>query len=53
MVRETATAPKYFLSSDLGDVKVSFYDNFAIAQGDETWVKKADSFTGRFVWTDT
>jgi hypothetical protein len=53
MVRETATAPQYFLSNHLNDVKIRFYDNFAIAQGSETWVKRADSSTGRFVWTDT
>ena len=53
MVRETATAPKYFLSNHLNDVKIRFYDNFAIAQGDETWVKRLDSSTARFVWTDT
>jgi hypothetical protein len=53
MVRETATAPQYFLSNHLNDVKIRFYDNFAIAQGDETWVKRSDSSTARFVWTDT
>ena len=31
MVKETATAPKYFLSNHLNDVKIRFYDNFAIA----------------------
>ena len=53
MVHETATAPQYFLSNHLNDVKIRFYDNFAIAQGDETWVKRADSSTARFVWTNT
>jgi len=40
MVRETATAPKYFLSNLQGDVKVRFYDNFAIIKGDETGLKE-------------
>jgi ketosteroid isomerase-like protein len=53
MVQETAKAAQYFLSNHLNDVKIRFYDNFAIAQGDETWVKRADSSTARFVWTDT
>jgi ketosteroid isomerase-like protein len=53
MVKDTYDAPKYFLSNHLNDVKVRFYGNTAVAQGDETWVKRKDSTTGRFVWTDT
>ena len=53
MVKGTYDAPKYFLSNHLNDVKVRFYGNTAVAQGDETWVKRKDSATGRFVWTDT
>src|SRR6185503_19849081 len=53
MVTETASAPKYFLSNHLNDIKIRFYGNFAIAQGDETWVKRADSSSVKFVWTDT
>lgn len=53
MVRETANAPKYFTSNHLNNVKIRFYSNFAIAQGDETWTKRSDSSRGRFVWTDT
>ena len=53
MVKETATAPQYFLSNHLNDVKIRFYNNFAIAQGDETFVRKSDSSSARFVWTDT
>ena len=53
MVKETATAPKYFLSNHLNDVRVTFYGTTAVAQGDETWVKRNDSSIGRFVWTDT
>ena len=53
MVKETATAPQYFISNHLNKVKIRFYDHFAIAQGDETWVKRSDSSSARFVWTDT
>jgi len=53
MVKETATAPNYFLSNQLNRVKIRFYEGFAITQGDETWVKRSDSSTARFVWTDT
>jgi len=53
MVKGTYDAPKYFLSNHLNDVKVRFYGNTAVAQGDETWVKRKDSSTARFVWTDT
>ena len=53
MVKETATAPQYFLSNHLNNVRIRFYEKFAIAQGDETWVRRSDSSTGRFVWTDT
>lgn len=53
MVKGTYDAPKYFISNHLNDVKVRFYGNTAVAQGDETWVKRKDSSTARFVWTDT
>ena len=53
MVKGTFDAPKYFLSNHLNEVKIRFYGNTAVAQGNETWVKRKDSFTGRFVWTDT
>ena len=53
MVRDTHDAPKYFISNHLNDVKVRFYGSTAVAQGDETWVKRKDSSTARFVWTDT
>ena len=53
MVKDTYNAPKYFISNHLNDVKVRFYGNTAVAQGDETWVKRKDSSTARFVWTDT
>ncbi|MDB5159673.1 MAG: putative secreted protein [Mucilaginibacter sp.] len=53
MVKGTASAPRYFLSNHLNDVKIRFDGNFSIAQGAETWVKRAASSSARFVWTDT
>ncbi len=54
MVEDTYHAPQYFVSNHLNEVKVRFYDNTAVAQGNETWVRRSgDPLTGRFVWTDT
>jgi ketosteroid isomerase-like protein len=38
MVSDTKTAPKYFESNHLNKVKVRFYGDAAVAQGDESWV---------------
>ncbi len=37
MVSDTRKAPKYFVSNHLNAVKVRFYGDTAIAQGDESW----------------
>ena len=50
ITRETGPAT-YTVSNTLNDVEIKFYDDVAIAFGDETWVKK-DGSTGRYVWTD-
>nr|UXE44511.1 hypothetical protein Hi04_10k_c2476_00025 [uncultured bacterium] len=52
MVSETADAPKYFDSNRLNEVKIRFYGDTAVAQGNESWVRKSGE-RGRFVWTDT
>ena len=52
MIAETREAPKYFASNHLNDVKVRFYGDTAVAQGDETWERRSGE-RGRFVWTDT
>ena len=52
MISETHNAPKYFVSNHLNDVKVRFYGDTAIAQGDESWQRHTGE-RGRFVWTDT
>jgi aminopeptidase C len=52
MISETHNAPKYFVSNHLNDVKVRFYADAAIAQGNESW-RRHNGERGRFVWTDT
>ena len=54
MVSETREAPKYFVSNHANEIKVRFYGDTAVAQGDETWERRSgDLLRGRFVWTDT
>ena len=54
MVADTREAPKRFVSNHLNDVKVRFYGETAVAQGNESWVRRSGSpLRGRFVWTDT
>jgi len=54
MISDTREAPKYFLSNRANDVKVRFYGDTAVAQGDETWERRSgEPLRGRFVWTDT
>ena len=52
MIADTRNAPKYFVSNRLNEVKVRFYGDTAIAQGDESWEQRSGE-RGRFVWTDT
>ena len=52
MIADTREAPKYFVSNHLNNVKVRFYGDTAVAQGDETWEQR-NGERGRFVWTDT
>jgi hypothetical protein len=54
MVADTRKVPKNFLSNHANDIKVRFYGETAVAQGDETWERRSgDPLRGRFVWTDT
>ena len=54
MVSDTREAPKYFVSNHANEIKVRFYGDTAVAQGDETWERHSgDPLHGRFVWTDT
>src|SRR6266513_5251057 len=52
MIADTRVSPKFFLSNHLNQVKVRFYGDTAIAQGDETWERRSGE-RGRFVWIDT
>jgi hypothetical protein len=53
-VHSTPDGPKYFKSNHLNHIKIRFYGNMAVAQGDEIWVRySGQPLTGRFVWTDT
>jgi ketosteroid isomerase-like protein len=52
MIAKTRNAPQYFVSSRLNEVKVRFYGETAVAQGDESWERRSGE-RGRFVWTDT
>lgn len=54
MVSDTREAPKYFVSNHANEIKVRFYGDTAVAQGDETWERRTgEPLRGRFVWTDT
>lgn len=50
-VDDTKAHPLGFTSNELNDVKVRFYGDVAVAQGDETF-SRADGGRARFVWTD-
>jgi ketosteroid isomerase-like protein len=52
MIAETSDGAKYFASNHLNDVKIRFYGDTALAQGNESWERKSGE-RGRFVWTDT
>ena len=52
MIADTRNAQQYFVSNRLNEVKVRFYGDTAIAQGDESWQRRTGE-RGRFVWTDT
>jgi ketosteroid isomerase-like protein len=54
MVADTREAPKEFISNHLNDVKVRFFGDTAVAQGNESWVRRSGTpLRARFVWTDT
>ncbi len=53
MVANTKEAPKYFKSNSLDGVKIRFFgENFAVAQGTESW-EQFNGKKGQWVWTDT
>lgn len=50
ITRDTGPA-KNIVSNQLGDVKIRFFGDTAIAHGSETWERR-DGSKGRYVWTD-
>jgi hypothetical protein len=52
MIADTRDSRQNFVSNHLNEVKVRFYGETAIAQGDESWERRTGE-RGRFVWTDT
>ena len=51
---DTRESAKEFVSNHLNHIKVRFYGITAVAQGDESWEKRAGEHRhGRYVWTDT
>ena len=53
MISTIKNGPKWCSSNRLNDVKVRFYGNTAVAQGDESYIRRKDNARGRYVWTDT
>jgi hypothetical protein len=52
MIADTRNALQYFASNHLNEVKIRFYGETAITQGDESWERRSGE-RGGFVWTDT
>lgn len=50
-IDDTRAHPPGFTANVLNDVKVRYFGNIAVAQGDETFTRKSGE-QGRFVWTD-
>lgn len=51
-IKEYRSRPSNYTSNHLNQVEIRFYGDTAVAQGDESWVRR-DGTTGRYVWTDT
>ena len=53
-ISDTRESAREYVSNHLNEVKVRFYGDTAVAQGNESWVRrKGIPLRGRFVWTDT
>lgn len=50
-IDDTKANPLGFTANELHEIKVRFFGNIAVAQGDETFTRKSGA-RGRFVWTD-
>jgi hypothetical protein len=52
LLATTRKEPRDFASDQLGEMKVRFFGDAAVAQGEESWRRRTGE-RGRFVWTDT
>jgi uncharacterized protein (TIGR02246 family) len=50
-IDDTKANPLGFTSNEVNEMKIRFFENVAVAQGDETFTRKSGE-QGRFVWTD-
>jgi uncharacterized protein (TIGR02246 family) len=50
-IDDTKANPLGFTSNEVNEMKIRFFGNLAVAQGDETFTRK-NGAQGRFVWTD-
>ena len=53
LIRESKLKANRFYKPKVFNVTIRFYGEAAVAQGNETWTKKADSTSTTNVWTDT
>ena len=50
-LKDMKAHPSEFTANQVNDVKIRFFDNVAVAHGNETFTRKSGEM-GRFVWTD-
>lgn len=53
LIRESMEKANQYFKPKVFNVKIRFYGNAAVAQGNETWTKLADSTSTTNIWTDT
>ena len=53
LIRESKIKSNRFYKPKVFNVTIRFYGEAAVAQGNETWTKKADSTSTTNIWTDT
>jgi hypothetical protein len=53
LIRESKINANRFYKPKVFNVKIRFYGNAAVAQGNETWTEVSDSSSTTNVWTDT
>lgn len=53
LIRESIEKANQSYKPNVFNVKIRFYGNVAVAQGNETWTKVSDSSSTTNIWTDT